>query len=194
MVRKFILVPPGAIPFLQELGSAWSESIKVRLGKERADRVTAARRPAAHLPREDGHAIALLRGRCGAHFRWGLENFRRPPSLVRGGQRLQVWSPSFQARCPSASFLGGRIGIGPPEAPIEQRGHAKQQQRNGQHIPDSFWHSLRQRSSYQAHCSHYKLEPDNPGRPQPRWGWDSLRRPPRGSSCLATLGWRTQSR
>ena len=33
------------------------------------------------------------------------------------------------------------------------------------------------------------LEP----RPQPRWGWDSLPTFSQGSSCLATLGWRTES-
>jgi hypothetical protein len=32
-----------------------------------------------------------------------------------------------------------------------------------------------------------------PNQSQPRWGWRDLRRLTQGSSCLATLGWRTQS-
>jgi hypothetical protein len=32
-----------------------------------------------------------------------------------------------------------------------------------------------------------------PNQPQPRWGWRAFRRLTQGSSCLATLGWRTQS-
>jgi hypothetical protein len=32
------------------------------------------------------------------------------------------------------------------------------------------------------------------GLTQPRWGWGNLTRLTQGSSCLATLGWRTKSR